>query len=253
MAADIVDLRSFYAEPLGALVNRLISRIVRTRWDRCVGSSLLGIGYPTPYLDVFRNEAMRLLAFMPAEQGVVNWPAAGPSASALIEPGMLPLPDATIDRIVLVHALEGVQHPRELLSEVWRILTPGGRMIAVVPSRRGLWARFDTTPFGYGQLFSKTQLRELLRDTLFSPIHWSEALYMPPIRRRAWVASAPIIERMGSALGWPFAGVYLVEATKQLYRPVLSRKLAKAVAPQLKPVLLPAARADNDDVPEMKR
>lgn len=247
MAVDVVDLRSFYAEPLGAAARRVIARIVRARWERCAGYSLLGIGYSTPFLDIFLDEAMRLLAFMPAEQGVMNWPSTGASASALVEPAMLPLPDSSIDRIVLVHALESVEHPRALLAEVWRILTPGGRMIAVVPSRRGLWARIDSTPFGFGQPFSRSQMRELLRETLFSPIHWEEALYMPPFRRRAWVAAAPVFERICSSLGLPFAGLHLVEATKQLYRPVLARKPARATAPQLRPVLLPAARGEADD------
>jgi hypothetical protein len=35
----------------------------------------MGIGYACPYLDLFVPEAVRVLAFMPAEQGVVNWPS----------------------------------------------------------------------------------------------------------------------------------------------------------------------------------
>jgi SAM-dependent methyltransferase len=242
MALDVVDLRGFYASPLGKVARRFIGRIVRGRWANCAGHSLLGIGYATPYLNVFREEAMRLLAFMPAEQGVVNWPSAGPSASALVETAMLPLPDGSIDRVLMVHALETVEHPRALLAEVWRILTPGGRMVAVVPSRRGLWARVDSTPFGYGQPYSKSQLRELLRETLFSPIHWSEALYMPPSGHRAILSTAHMFERIGSTLTLPFAGVHLVEATKQLYRPVLARKPARAAIRNLQPALVPRAR-----------
>jgi len=238
MALDVVDLRGFYSAPLGKVARRFIGRIVRNRWANCIGHSLLGIGYATPYLGVFREEAMRLLAFMPAEQGVVNWPSAGPSASALVETAMLPLPDASIDRVLMVHALETVHEPRALLSEVWRILTPGGRLVAVVPSRRGLWARVDSTPFGYGEPYSKSQLRELLRETLFSPIHWGEALYMPPSGHRAILSTAHIFERIGATLTLPFAGVYLVEATKQLYRPVLLRKPARAALRPLRPALV---------------
>ncbi len=87
------------------------------------------------------------MAMMPAGQGVVNWPADGLSATALGDLDMMPLPTLGRPRVV-VHALETDEHPGELLSEIWRILTPGGRMIAVVPNRRGLWARMDTTPFG---------------------------------------------------------------------------------------------------------
>ncbi len=212
-----------------------------------IGQSIMGVGYATPYLDLFRGEALRVLAFMPAAQGVVNWPLSGLSASALVEPVMMPLPDSCIDRVLVVHALEIVDHPRELLDEIWRILTPGGRMIAVVPRRAGLWARLDTTPFGYGQPYSRSQLRELMRDALFSPTYWTEALYAPPFERRMFLRSAALFESIGAKLSLPGAGVTIVEATKQLYRPIGVRRVARQALPQLQPVIgaRPAGMAPN--------
>ena len=239
MAQDVVDLRSFYATPLGEVARRRVSQLVRERWSRCIGLSVLGVGYATPYLEPLREEALRVLAFMPAEQGVVNWPTQGRSSSALVETSMLPLPDSCIDRVLLVHALEAIDHPRDVLSEIWRILTPGGRVIVVAPNRRGLWARMDTTPFGQGQPYSKSQLRELLRDTLFSPVHWAEALYVPPFARNYLLRAAPAFEALGSRLGLPGAGLHLVEATKQLYRPVAARR-ARQRLPKFEPALVPS-------------
>ena len=243
MALDVVDLRAFYSSPLGEVTRRLVGRIVRQRFDACFGHSMLGIGYATPYLDVFRNEAVRVLAFMPAEQGVVNWPAQGRSASALVDTTAMPLPDSCMDRVLLVHALEINEQPRDLLAEVWRILTPGGRVLAVTPSRAGLWARLDTTPFGHGQPFSRSQLRDLMRETLFSPTHWTEALYTPPFARNLVLRSAPAFERIGAQLALPGAGVLIVEATKQLYRPVPLRRLARRMTPALHPALVPQPAA----------
>ena len=68
-------------------------------------------------IEVFREEAVRVLGFMPAEQGVVNWPASGLSSSALIETNALPLPNSCIDRTLVIHALEITEHPRDLLAE----------------------------------------------------------------------------------------------------------------------------------------
>ncbi len=244
MALDVVDLRTFYATPLGEMTRRLVGRLVRERFGACCGQSVLGVGYATPYLAPYRDEAVRVLAFMPAEQGVVNWPPAGRSAAALIDATALPLPDGCIDRVLLIHTLETTEHPRDLLAEVWRVLTPGGRVMAVTPSRAGLWARLDSTPFGQGQPFSRSQLRDLMREALFSPTHWAEALYMPPIGRGLFLRSAPAFERIGAQLALPGAGVLLVEAAKQLYRPVLlrrpSRRFAPALQPALQPVLAPA-------------
>ena len=243
MPLDVVDLRTFYHGPLGKVARRFVGPMIRARWTNCVGLSLLGLGYAAPYLEIFKGEAMRTLAFMPAEQGVVNWPSQGLTSSALVEPAQLPLPDSSIDRVLVIHGLEASEHPRDLLAEVWRILTPGGRMIVVTPSRRGLWARLDTTPFGHGQPFSRSQLRNLMRDTLFSPIHWAEALYMPPFERRLLLRLAPVFERVGRRLALPGAGVHLVEATKQLYRPLLVGKPARQMARQTVSAVIAAPRA----------
>jgi SAM-dependent methyltransferase len=233
MPLDVVDLRSFYSSALGEVARRLVGRVIRQRFANCTGYSILGIGYATPYLGMFREEAVRVLAFMPAEQGVVNWPSHGHSASAPVEQTMMPLPDSSIDRVIAVHALEVTEHPRELLAEIWRVLTPGGRVLVVAPSRAGLWARVDSTPFGHGQPFSRGQLRELMRETLFSPTHWAEALYVPPFRRRALLHAASVVEQTGAYLSLPGAGVLIVEATKQLYRPVGVRRRVPALEPTL--------------------
>ena len=133
---------------------------------------------------------------------------------------MLPLPDNSVDRLLIAHALEAAERPAQLLEEAWRVVAPEGRILAIVPSRRGVWARADGTPFGYGLPYSKTQLRELLQAAVFSPVFWGEALFAPPIDRRFVIRSAPTIERIGAALALPFAGVYVVEAIKQVHRPV---------------------------------
>lgn len=238
MSLDVVDLRTFYGSPPGEVARRLIGRIVRERFSNCTGYSILGVGYATPYLGVFREEAVRVLAFMPAEQGVVNWPSSGQSASALVETTTMPLPDSSIDRVILIHGLEIAEHPRDLLAEIWRILTPGGRVLVIAPSRAGLWARLDRTPFGHGQPFSRSQLRELMRETLFSPTHWTEALYVPPFKHWAMLQLGIAFERIGGFLGLPGAGVLIVEATKQLYRPVGVRRAQRAL-PQFQPALAP--------------
>lgn len=249
MSLDVVDLRAFYATPLGETVARTVGRLVQARFGQCCGQSVAGIGYATPYLEPFRDEAVRVLALMPAEQGVVNWPPAGRSASALVDTAALPLPDSCIDRVLLIHALEITDHPRDLLAEVWRVLTPGGRVVAVTPSRAGLWARLDSTPFGNGQPFSRTQLRDLMRETLFSPTHWAEALYMPPLARGLFLRSAPAFEKVGAQLALPGAGVLLVEAAKQLYRPVQLRRPARRFAPALQPALQPVLLPQSFEIP----
>ncbi|MCB5174325.1 class I SAM-dependent methyltransferase [Microvirga lenta] len=239
MSIDITDLRSFYASPLGGVTRRFVGRAIGRFWGPLTGLRVLGLGYAPPYLGAVRSECERAMAFMPASQGVVNWPSTGASASALVDPLMMPLPDSSIDRVLVVHALETVESPSELLHEIWRILTPGGRIILVAPNRRGLWARMDTTPFGYGQPYSRSQLKSLMRQTWFSPEAWAETLYMPPLRSRFLLRTAQAWEQMGLTFSLPGAGLHIVEATKQLYRPGAVRAVRHAGQRRV-PVLVPA-------------
>src|SRR5207342_1541293 len=162
MSIDVVDLRNFYSHRLGSVARHFVGRGIRKRWTNTAGQRLLGLGYASPYLGQFREEAERCLVFMPAEQGVVKWPSAHPTLSALVEPFDLPLPDASIDRVLMVHGLEMSQDAAALLRELWRVLAAGGQLLAVVPNRRGVWARMDNNPFGHGRPYSRSQITSLL-------------------------------------------------------------------------------------------
>lgn len=93
-----------------------------------------------------------------------------------------------------------------MLREAWRVLAGGGRLIIVVPNRRGLWARRDMTPFGYGHPYSAGQLSRLLRDCLFTPAQTTHALFVPPFRWRVLHRSALAWERAGERWFPRFAG-----------------------------------------------
>src|SRR2546425_11705993 len=116
---DVIDLRDFYSQRLGIVARRLINRGIQACWPDAAGQRVLGIGYPTPYLGLFREDAERCLAFMPAVQGVLKWPTARPALAALVDDHELPLPDSAVDRILLVHALEMSDDPGDLLREMW--------------------------------------------------------------------------------------------------------------------------------------
>lgn len=237
MLSDIVELRSFYASTLGRLAERSIAMALSGIWTKLPNERLVGLGYAMPWLDRFGSDAERAFAFMPAGQGAMRWPANGPCATALVFDEELPLYDSSVDRVLLVHALEHAENPRETLMEIWRVLAPGGRVVIVVPNRRGVWARFEHTPFGSGRPFSRGQLTALLRDTNFTPGPWGDALLFPPSHARWLLRFHALLERSGRRF-WPlFAGVIIVEAQKRLYQgvPVASRASRRVFVPVLTP------------------
>ena len=235
MASDVVDLRDFYRGPLGQVARRMIRRAIQRVWPDLRGIRLLGLGYATPFLSALGGETERTVALMPASLGVLAWPADGRNLVALADEGELPFADYSIDRVLLVHALETSDETRAMLKEIWRVLAGGGRVLIVTPNRRGIWARLDRTPFGSGRPYTMSQLSQLLRDEQFTPVGSDTALFIPPLTSRMMLRSAAAWERAGRRWFPTFAGVLLVEATKQIYA-----KPAAVRAPRRRLVYAPA-------------
>lgn len=230
MWADVIDLNEFYRSRLGQVARRLIARRMRALWPDVRGLTVLGLGYATPYLRAFREEAAGVIAVMPAQQGVMHWPENAPGLACLADEGELPLPDLSVDRLLMVHAVESSEQLRSMMREAWRVLSDSGRMIVVVPNRRGIWARFEQrSPFGHGHPYSQGQIKRLLRDSLFAPTAQERALFVPPTQKRIVLQSANAIERAGDRWFQAISGVLLIEASKQLYAgtPVLAKAPAR--------------------------
>ncbi len=218
----------FYTTPAGQMAARLVRERLRALWPGLPrGTAVLGLGQAAPYLDLWRGQeggAARLVALHPAQLGLPlrRWPPdGGPGASAVGEGRSLPFPDLCFDRVLLIHGLEAAESARCLLRETWRVLKDDGRLLVVVPNRRGLWAHVEATPFGTGQPYSPGQLGRLLARQMFQVERRDAALFVPPFRRRLLLRGAELWERAGRALCPPrFAGLVIVEARKTLFAAV---------------------------------
>jgi SAM-dependent methyltransferase len=235
MPTDVIDLRDFYQTGLGKVARRMIRRTIRNIWPDLRAMRLLGVGYATPFLSAISAETERTVALMPASQGVLGWAPKGGNVVVLADEDELPFSDYSIDRVLVVHALETSEAAAMFLKEIWRVLAGGGRLLIVVPNRRGIWARLDRTPFGSGRPYTMSQLSDLLREQLFTPVGGDTALFVPPSRDRMVLRSAPAWERVGKRWFPTFAGVVLIEAAKQIYA-----KPAAARVPRRRLVYAPA-------------
>jgi SAM-dependent methyltransferase len=227
MWTDVVDLNDFYVSSLGQTARRMIRRGIRTLWPDVQGQVVVGMGYATPFLRPFRDEAERVFAVMPAGQGIMHWPSGESGLVALADEAELPLPDLSVDRLLLVHLVESSEQLRAMMREAWRVLSDSGRLVIVVPNRRGIWARLDRTPFGHGHPYSRGQLARLLRECMFTPLQTARALYLPPVDWKVMLTSASALEKIGSRWFEGFAGVLLIEAGKQIYAASPSKAVAQ--------------------------
>ena len=145
-----------------------------------------------------------------------------------------------MDRVILVHALENSEDAGALLREVWRVLTPAGACLPWCRTGAACGRAWTPTPFGHGRPYSRPQIIQLLRDAWFTPVSWGEALYVPPFARGWLLRSASAWERVGAVVSSPFAGVHIVEATKQVYRAIPAKREKRRLVPALQPVLAPS-------------
>lgn len=217
MYRDITEIRQFYRSRLGRLTARVLNAKIRSFWSENLpeDKQVVGVGYPIPFLEKCPHK--RNFAVMSATQGVMRWPRTEPCRTVLTEDHILPFPEASIERLLLVHALENTDYLREFMDEVWRVLEPNGRVLLVVPNRAGLWADSDKTPFGQGRPYSMKQLRTLLHNADFVIEHHKQALYFFPAHIRILMSIAPALDLLGEMLLPKFGGVIIVEATKRLY------------------------------------
>lgn len=220
---DVVALKEFYASPLGQLTGAAVCRHIRRYWPEVKDEVVLGVGFAPPYLAPCLSEAQRVLLCMPAQQGVIHWPPQARNLAMLADEAELPLPDNSVHKILVVHAIENSEHVRGMLSEIWRVLAPAGRVLIVAPNRRGIWARAPQSPFAHGQPYTLGQLKDVLTEHSFTPVRFASALFFPPSERKYVLKSARFIEKTGEYFFPAFGGLVLQEAEKRLYAPVAQK------------------------------
>ncbi len=223
MHHDVTDLRDFYyTTALGRTAQKAVRDQITTLWSDARGLTVAGYGFPAPMLRPFLERARRVVALMPGPQGVMHWPAEMDNHSVLVEESRWPLATDSVDRLLVMHGLEGTDRPAAVLEECARVLSPGGQALFVLPNRSGMWARRDGTPFALGRPYSLSQIEGLLSAHGFVAENHMAALFFPPRNTPFWLRTAMIVERAGRRLSRYYAGgVLLVQA--RLDRPAPTR------------------------------
>lgn len=225
MHLDVLDLRNFYYRTqLGRAAQKAIRDQVVRMWPAgagdVAGQTVAGFGFAVPLLRPYLAHARRVIGLMPSQQGVMPWPAGMPNVSVLCEEASWPLETGFADRLIMMHGLETSEQSDALMAEAWRVLGPGGRALIIVPSRTGLWAPRETTPFGFGRPYTLGQLDAQARRAGFVPERQGAALFIPPSQRRFWLRSAAMWEGIGQKIpGVLAAGVVMLEVSKQIQAP----------------------------------
>lgn len=224
MRDDFQEVVDFYSSRGGRVAARLLRRRIGTVWPDLSRMRVLGLGHTQPFLSLWQQEADLCIA---GERHVPINTHLLASASCIVREDGLPFPDLSFDRVLLSHALETSLNAPRLLRAVWRVLKDDGRMLLVVPNRRGIWAHLENTPFGQGAPSSKRQIERLLADALFHVERTDGALWLPPADLRPLLRAGNLIEQAGARIAPQFAGVLLIEAVKDVYAVLPAGKRAR--------------------------
>jgi len=223
-----VSAAEFYTTRRGEVAAQVLRTRIASLWPDLVGQSVLGIGYPQPYMRLWRGTAYRCLAATSSHHALPRETA----GACAIEATRLPFPDLSFDRILVIHGVEPSGHDERLLREIWRVLKDDGRILVVAPNRMGLWAHAERTPFGQGQPYSNSQINLLLAGAMFRPERRDTALFTPPFTWGAVLACQGACERLGRWLLPDFAGVTLTEAVKDIYAAMPTEAVQRRVVLQ---------------------
>ena len=214
MRDEFQEVVDFYSSRGGRVAARLLRRRIGTVWPDLSRLRVLGLGHTQPFLSLWQRETALCVA---AERHVPASAHLLASATCIVREDELPFPDLSFDRVLLSHALETSLNPPRLLRAVWRVLKDDGRLLLVVPNRRGIWAHLEHTPFGQGAPSSKRQIQRLLADAMFHVERTDGALWLPPADLRPLLRMGNLVERAGARITPQFSGVLLIEAVKDVY------------------------------------
>ena len=225
MLYDVGKINTFYNHSHGQIVAKLLREDLSNIWEPSKTASNLAVGFPF----YFFPEDIICPVLMPVEIGGIAWAHNQEIYTAIIDSNSWPLESDSIDCIFISHALEFITDHHSFLMEAGRVLKSAGKLILMVPHRRGLWLRTETTPFGHGTPFSKGQIFRLLKNTGLNPEKCTRSLFLPPFAYKLPEALTHQIEIVGEHLLQLLGGVLIVEATKMVYaEPKKNRAKTKA-------------------------
>jgi SAM-dependent methyltransferase len=144
----------------------------------------------------------------------------------------LPFEDGTFDKIVASEVLEHIPDDMAAMTELLRVLKPGGRLAVTVPAflpERICWAlseQYHTAPGGHVRIYTRAELEAKLKFTGFrvDGLHHAHGLHAP----YWWIKCAVGIDNTANPVAKAYHQLLVWDIMK---RPLATRLAERALNP----------------------
>ena len=204
----------WYDTPVGRVADRLEKALILRLAQPRPGESALDLGTGTGHFALdLAGRGLRVTGYDSSEamlrvarskESDVTWQRGQAEA--------LPFADGSFDLVLSVAGLEFMDEPDLALTEMFRVLAPGGRLVVAVLNARSPWGRTrvrqasrQDTPYRYAHFYTPGEFVAAL--SRYGRLKWSGSVFFAPSGRGMRLAD--LLERFGQKL-FPGRGALLV-------------------------------------------
>jgi len=195
-----------------------------------------------PILEQSRGYHLLMLGSCPADQLLKAssirhtlewrpaWQLAEKETCLIADPAALPLPDDSMDLVILQHSLELFARPHALLKEAARVTLAKGELVILSFNPLSLWglarrlpACFQPEPLRLlkkADLISQAKLADWLEFLDLQKETDQQVFHRPPCNRTSIQNRLRRLDQRLDQKNWPLAGVYLLRITKRIGSPL---------------------------------
>lgn len=210
----VTELRQWFKTPLGTALLTEEQQLIDRSLQCLFGYHLLQLSI-NPDIDLTQSSRIsHKFALHPQL-------ATNPRLSALADFTKLPLPNDSMDVILLHHSLDFSEQPHQLLREATQLLIPRGHLLIVGFNRWSWWGLFAWI----ARFFSRKALWRHQSLRIHRVVDWltlldvetlevQQGFYRPPIQRAWLLKHLHWLEAWGTKLRLPWGGFYVILACK---------------------------------------
>ena len=229
LTKTVPDLQAWWTSPLGQTFLNEQKRLLDGELQDLFGFYLVQMSVD-PSQDVTRSSRIghRINLYPPSRAARTSARALEATGSGRLSPlvaeqHQLPLPDESVDLVVLHHLLDFSQRPHQILREVQRILIPRGQVIVIGFNPRspwGFWGRllclFSSRPLWRRQNLHLNRLKDWCDLLDLELVSLQRGFYQLPVQHKGLLRGLRFFDSWGARVNFPGGGFYLLQACKQV-------------------------------------